>query len=360
MARIDPQSADEPVWARTVYPVHGSDRWAVRERGYTRFLEGPSAVRSALRRWVPAQALLVGEPGAPRFHLPTEIEGDGVSRTAQRAAFRNCLLITSMFFLAGVPGVVFAAWVRFFDSEGYWGSLGLVVCGLIQLCDVRFHISRPHNLQQRAEFFYWLYRESRASRGAGVCMAMLILMGGLQWWAIQSGGGVTAAFESYGLFYGRVAEGETWRLLTGPYLHYSVGHFALNAFLFVLLGALAWAFRGSLCLLVFVAGCSVSLTAQMLFGGDVYDNAGGISGGVYALAGLALGGTLTPSARLPPGLASQLLVIVLLSTLLAELGSESAATVAHFSGLGFGLLVGAALACSGRYGQRSAATETVG
>jgi len=265
-----------------------------------------------------------------------------------------------MFFLAGVPGLTLAAWVGVFESGGYWGSLGLVVCGLIQLCDVRFNISRASNLHQRAEFFYWLYRESTAGVGAGICLGLLILMAGLQWWFMQSGSDVTPAFESYGLFYGRVSEGETWRLLTGPYLHYSTAHFVLNAFLFVLLGGLAWAFKGSLSLLVFAAACSASLAAQMLFGGDVYDNAGGISGGVYALAGLVLGGTLNSSGRLPPGLAPQLLVIVLLCTLFAELGSEAAATVAHFTGLGFGFLVGAALAWSGRCQRSSAATGIAG
>src|SRR6056297_3241044 len=127
---------------RTIYPVHGSDRWAVREREYTRFLDGPSAVRSALRRWVPAQTMLVGEPGAATFRLPIEVERDGVSLVAHRSASRHHLIMACMFFLAGLPVLGFALWIRFFDSPGYWGSVGLVVCGLTQLCDVRFNISR--------------------------------------------------------------------------------------------------------------------------------------------------------------------------------------------------------------------------
>lgn len=299
--------------------------------------------------------MLVGEPGALYFRLPTEVERDGISRAVQRAAFRNQLTIACMFLLAALPVLVFAAWFRFFDSAGYWGSVGLAICGLIQLWDVRFHIARIDRLHERAAFFYWLYRQSKARVGASAFLAIAIVIGGVQWSAVYSGGSVLVAFESYGLVYPKVVEGEAWRLLVGAYLHYSVEHFFLNAALLVLLGALAWALKGSLALIVFAAACSVSLTAQMLFGGDLHDNAGGMSGGVYALAGLVLGGTLVSSGRLPSGLAAQLLVVVLLATLVADLGSASAATVAHFSGLGFGLVVGAALGLSACVRQRVAA-----
>lgn len=315
----------------------------MRERQYTRFVDGPSAVRSALRRWIPGQAIVVGEPGASNFRLPTEIERDGIARAARRSAVRYSVMLAVMFYLAGVPVLAMATWFLVFGSEPYWMALSWAVWGVVMALDARSQSKYPSVLHDRAVFFFWLREHSQAQFGAGVCLGMLVLMGGLQWWMMQPNGGLEAAFESYGLFYGRVAEGETWRLLTGPYLHYSVVHFSINAALFVILGGLAWAFRGSLSLLVFVAACSISLAAQMLFGGDAYDNSGGISGGVYALAGLVLGGTLTPAGRLPRGLAPQLLVIVLLCTLLAELGSESAATVAHVSGLGFGLLVGAGL-----------------
>lgn len=347
---------DHPVWMSAAYPDHGSDRWAVRERGFTRFLDGPSAVRGALRRWIPGQPIVVGEPGASRFTVPTGVEQGGISRAARRSALRYTMMLSVAFYLLGMPVLAMAVWVATFGSwpvcvfcsEPYWTALGFAIWGLVLAWDARLQSRHRDALHQRALFFYWLRADSRAQIGTSVCVGLLMLMAALQWWMMQPDGGLKAAFVSYGLLYGRVVEGEVWRLLTGPYLHYSIVHFTINAFLFGVLGGLAWAFRGSLSLLVFVAACSVSLTAQMLFGGDVHDNAAGISGGVYALAGLVLGGTLTPAGRLPPGLATQLLVIVLLCTLFAELGSETAATVAHVTGLGFGLLVGAALSVAQR------------
>lgn len=321
----------------------------MREGIRTRYLEGPSAVRSALRRWVPAQPMLVGAPGAPDYCLPTAIERDGIARAAQRAAVRQNATFAVMLILASLPVLGLAVWFRHFGSAPYWQSLSLAVCGIIFALDARAQAQSLRRLHDRAQFFYWLRSASRADFGGGVYIGLLILICGMQWWSMQPSGELQAAFDAYGLLYPKVQEGEVWRLLTGAYLHYSLAHIALNAVLLVLLGALAWAYRGWLSLLVFAAACSLSLTGQMLFGGQLYDNAGGISGGVYALAGLVLGGTLHRPLKLPHGLAAQLLVLMLLAIIVLELASTAAATVAHVTGLSFGLLVGATLALAERH-----------
>lgn len=316
----------------------------MREGRRTRFLSDPSSVRSALRRWTPAQPVLVGTPGAPEFCLPTAVDREGICRAAQRAAVRYSFTFAVMLFFAGLPVLGLAFWFRYFGSPPYWQSLSLAVCGVIFAIDARAQKESLGHLHDRALFFYWLRSCSRAEYGARVYIGLLILMAGTQWWTMQPSGTLEPAFDAYGVLYPRVMDGEMWRLLTGPYLHYSLVHFALNAVLLVLLGALAWAYWGWWSLVNFAVGCSLSLTTQMLFGAQVYDNAGGISGGVYALAGLVLGATLHRPWKLPQGLAPQLLVLMLLAIVLMELASDAAATVAHFTGLGFGLVVGAALA----------------
>lgn len=313
------------------------------ERGRKRFLDGPSLVRTVLRRCSPSQVILVGEPGAESFRLPIAVERDGVARAALRAVIRGDAMSAAVLLLMGLPVLALAAWYLSFESEGFWIALIIVVGGMLLAWDARLQTLHRELLHERATFFYWLHEHSRARLGGGICLGLLILMSGLQWWVMRPGDDPTPAFDSYGLLYARVAEGEAWRLLTGPYLHYSVPHFLLSGFLFVHLGGLVWAYRGGLTLLIFAAVCSVSLTAQILFGRDVHESTGGNSGGVYALAGLVLAGTLTPSGRLPRGFASQLLAIVLLSILLAELVSGSAPTVANVSGLGVGFLIGVVL-----------------
>ena len=67
-------------------------------------------------------------------------------------------------------------------------------------------------------------------------------MTAVQRFAMAASDGLAGAFHCYGLLHPRVVEGEAWRLLTGPFLHYSVEHFLLNAVLVTTLGALAWAF----------------------------------------------------------------------------------------------------------------------
>lgn len=316
----------------------------MRDGRRTRFLDGPSAVRSALRRWTPAQSLLIGVPGASEFRLPTAIDRDGIGRAAQRAAVRFYVTFAVMMCLASLPVLGVAVWFRYAGPAPYLLALGLAGSGALFAMDARAHKRSLERLHHRALFFYWLRRCRRVEIGASVYMGLLMLMSGLQWWVMQPGGTLAAAFDAYGLLHPRFQEGEVWRLLTGPYLHDSVVHFALNGILLVFLGALAWAYRGGLSLLVFASACSLSLAAQMLFGSELYDHAAGISGGVYALVGLILGGTLHRPWQLPDGLTAHLLVLMLLALLVMELISTPAATVAHVTGLGFGLVVGIALA----------------
>lgn len=323
-------------------PLHGSERWAVRTGNFTRHLENRSAVRSELQRWTPMRPLLVGEPGGERFRLPTDVEDPGIRRAAARAARRYFASLALMLVLVSAPLIVLNAWFGVLH-ESLWLALGwLALAGLFYL-EARASFARPHHLRERAAFFYWLRTLSPARTGSLTFALVLAAMTAVQLSAMAATDGLAGAFHCYGLLYPRVVEGEAWRLLTGPFLHYSVEHFLLNAVLVTTLGALAWAFYDWGALLIFTVGCVLSMAAQMLLGGQVHDNAAGISGGAYALGALVLAAAWRRSGTLPPGLALQLLGLIGIGILGSELSSPAAATTAHVAGVFLGAVMGMAL-----------------
>ncbi|MDZ7825782.1 MAG: rhomboid family intramembrane serine protease [Gammaproteobacteria bacterium] len=83
--------------------------------------------------------------------------------------------------------------------------------------------------------------------------------------------------------------------------------------------------------------------AQMLLGGQVHDNAAGVSGGAYALGALVLAAAWRRSGTLPLGLAPQLLGLMAIGILGSELSSPAAATTAHVAGVFVGAVMGMAL-----------------
>lgn len=323
-------------------PLHGSERWAVRTGKLTRHLESRSAVRSELRRWTPMRPLLIGEPGGERFRLPTDVEDPGIRHAAARAARRYFTSLALMLVLVSMPLIVLNAWFGVLH-ESFWLALTWLALAGLFFRDARVVLARPHHLRERAAFFYWLRTLSSARTGGVAFVLALAAMAGVQLFAMAATDGLPGAFHSYGLLYPRVIEGEAWRLLTGAFLHYSAGHFLLNAVLVVTLGALAWAFHDWGALLIFTVGSVFSMAAQMLLGGQVHDNAAGVSGGAYALGALVLTTAWGRSRTLPPGLALQLLGLIAIGILGSELSSPAAATAAHVGGAFVGAIVGAAL-----------------
>lgn len=334
-------------------PSHGSDRWALRTPGFTRYVEDRAAVRRTLRRWVPMQPLLIGAPDRVRFQLPTDVDDPVVVAAARNAARLHSLLMGVALFLGSLPLVMANVWHRLW-GESMGLPLMLLGFAFLFVWDAQTRLSDVSMLRERAAFFYWLRVCSPARLGFVVFAAVMLAMGALQLAVVLTGEGLYGAFQAYGLLYQQVVQGELWRLATGAFLHYSMGHFLLNAALVCLLGALAWAYHDWGALLIFVLACMVSMTAQMLFGGQLHDNAGGVSGGAYALGGLVLGTAWVRADTLPPGLGLQLAGLLVLGIVGAEFGGD-AATVAHVSGLLLGLVLGAAVGIGARPEARPAA-----
>ncbi len=323
-----------------LFPHHTGAGWAICEGSRVLDLEAYE-VRNRLQRWQPQSAILVAPPGAARFTTPVMIPevADIATRSARRRT-RLLMLICAGVTLAGLalyawtPSNVLLGWVF-----GFAGTAAMFAA------DLAGPLSSVAGIDERARFVYW-FRTRPANRIGVIFWSALITGAGVaQYRLVQRLGGHAAVFHAYGVMYGDVRAGEWWRLLTGPFLHYTPMHFLQNFLFLILVGAVAWAVLGAASsIATFVAGNILGAIAQMQFGAQLYDSVGGVSGGVYALLGLIVVYGALRRGSLPQGLATLVLILAVTGVGMSELASVTTATTAHVAGFISGCAIGALLA----------------
>ena len=155
------------------------------------------------------------------------------------------------------------------------------------------------------------------------------------------------------LFFGSLALGEYWRLITPIFLHFGLVHLVFNSLWLSMLGSRIEQLAGSLhlMLLVLVSGV-ISNMAQFVWSGTVYF--GGMSGVVYALLGyIWIKNKIAPHAllQLPPGIVGFMLgwLLVCMTGILDLLLGVGVANAAHLGGLVVGMLLGGVFGLINRF-----------
>lgn len=293
-------------------------------------------VTSEVAGWLPANPLLVGGPESTRFLPPILMPQfeELVLRTI-RNNFRN---LTVGFAACAVIFIGFS----FVHPSSKGLAFGLMMTMLTTTFIVDYVLALRHRagVTERALFFHWLRTCPRGRRGIRLWVLVSLAAGLLQWGLQTWLGGIDAVFRDYGIMYSAVENGEYWRLLTGPYLHYSLVHYLSNVALLLVAGSLTYFIFGGSTLVVFALCNTISALAQMVWGGRVFDNYAGISGGVYALLGMAIAAGLINRRRFPMGLWWLIVNLTILGILSSHILSPNAATVSHLSGLLLGGAVG--------------------
>lgn len=317
-------------------PPREGDGWSI-WKGGRQVDMGFSDVGSLVARWLPANPLLIGAPGNKTF-LPPVLVSE-FEAIALRTVRNNCR--TMLIALATCGFVLLGVAATRPTSQVFTIGLLAVALGAAIAADYYIGLRSRDGLAERALFFRWLKTDSRARFGFLAWLAVGLGAGVMQWLLQWQLGGIDEVFHRFGTMYADVYAGQYWRLLSGPYLHYSIFHFLNNAALLLFAGTLAFALFGRSVFASFIFGNAASALAQMMLGGNDFDNYGGISGGVYSLLGMLIAAGALNRPLFPKGL--WLLIVNL--TVLGVIGSEAlsghAATVAHLSGLLIGGLVGA-------------------
>jgi len=243
-----------------------------------------------------------------------------------------------VFLLGGLPllgaGIVL--------STGTLLALGVLVClvGFVLALDSR-RLGAPDLATTRTRTLFWLHAHPYPRRCALAALLLMLLAAGAQLWMQQEAGGMRPVWDHLGIVYPEVRDGAFWRLVTGPFLHYSASHFLANLLALVLIAPLACGLIGPWCWVLLLLGCTLGSACQMVFGGTLHDTMGGISPGVNALFGLVAALATIRPRLLPGSFGPVLLMMTLLGVAMAEVASPSAATVGHLGGLLTGLLAAA-------------------
>ncbi|HSG91191.1 MAG TPA: rhomboid family intramembrane serine protease [Pseudomonadales bacterium] len=323
-------------WAGEKFPTFDGSGWALWNPPCIEHFDSARALAEAVRR--KSGLVLVGVPGGQRLVPPETAQG--LPASARFVAASRLEMTAYTVLVLALLQVALALWVQRTEPLGFAVS----ALGLAVLCyaEARSRRRDPGFALERAKFFLWMQRD-RQFRFAGIaCVVALSAVGLAQVIAQHLLGGQLPLWERIGVVYPLVREGEYLRLLSGPFLHYSFVHFAVNlaglCIAFPLVVSLLGPLRGVAYPLLVNA---IAAAAQLALGGDQYDNMGGLSGGLYGLMGLiAVVGMAVPGA-LPAGLGRMTAFVSVFGIVGAELGSGTAATTCHVAGLLSGVALGA-------------------
>ena len=293
-------------------------------------------VAEKVSRWLPPDPMLIGTPHDTRFVPPVLVMQ--FEKIALRTVRQNLFNTGAAFGLLGALLLGLAA----FGSMAQPVLLGLLLLLLAGMLATDYLVALRYRdgVAERAMFFWWLRFRTPARVALHAWLAFAVGVGALQLMLQFRLGGLEQVFFKYGVMYADVERGELWRLLAGPYLHYSLFHYGNNLVLLALTGALTYALFGGSTIALFGVANVVCAWAQMTFGGRVFDNFGGMSGGIYALAGALIVAGLLNRRLLPKGFGLLCINLTVLGLLSAELLSSSTASVAHLGGLLLGGLAG--------------------
>lgn len=343
-----PERDDLPVWAtEEVYLAKpaDSDFGAVgAKQGWIRFdsleeLQDHVAHGrgSVVAVWTPEEERTVPPEAVPELLEPLRKRfADGAA--AQRADARRNILI----FGACVAWAVVAAMGRGVSplesqSTGLAGLL-LLVFGVIPFYEAwkagrsaaALDAISLGTEEQEARFDYWLHAQRVPV--TIVLLGLMALAGLVQIWV-----GVEGSVAAAGLDKPKYAAGEWWRLLTAPFLHGNVLHWALNAAALWYLGRRAeslarWPHLVMGFLIAMVAGGVA--TARFLPGAPSI----GASGGVLGVLGMLLGFEWLHRKLVPRSARRRLAAGVVATFAIGFVGYQFVDNAAHAGGLLAGML----------------------
>lgn len=312
-----------------------SNSWSVKAGKSERVITFEEA-KEISSRWVPSSKVLIGAPGAIRLVPPICIKSlkSSAAWHAKKAS-RNAMV--------GATSLAVVLVGLGFSGENESPSLRIAIIGAwfaVAMSIEHFYGHGSLEEIERRSLFLYASRSKTPNRPSlWMWLAGALAFGSLQLSITLLAGSSFAPFEYYGFLYNLVADGEWWRVVTGPFLHFSFMHFGINATLLLIAAFFSSYLFGFLSFLYFVLICIFSGLVQWKLGPQLLGAYGGISGGVYGLFGLALGAYLGNPSVMPKSVAMLILNMSLIGIASTFLFSSTSADYAHSSGLLIGMLL---------------------
>jgi membrane associated rhomboid family serine protease len=287
------------------------------------------------KNWQPQQKQLIKVLGLSRKLPPI------YSKELQNSIINN-LKNKHKFMALGylIPAAIFLTNFLFlgFDVSAFSWFLVFFLVSALYVTEYQYGLNTVKGIKERALFFNWLYSSYEPRRSLVFCIFFMFSFGLLQISISHFTGNEDQVFNFYGVMYKKLSQGEFWRLLTGPLLHYSLLNFLNNFLLIIMIGTLCLCLIGSNSIRVFLSGNVVGAYFQYLIGSQELDNCGGVSFGIYSLFGLLLGFNFFIEKILPKGFSISLVLILVIGIFSSELLLTNSASVGHITGLVIGIV----------------------
>ena len=317
------------------FPPVTTDGWQARRHGRRHDIVGQVAVEAAVAGYNPLGTLLVAVPGSERFLPVLNIEElkVGAQKSFKFRCRINLSLMVISFTLSISLGMISA------DAEILELCYLFLGSAIFIFFDYWMILRHMDALAERALFNFHIRESGRAD---------LLLWGGvmLAAGAVQVVGQyVLGGFEplvmKYGVFYAALSAAECWRVLVGPFFHASVLHWVSNGVILIFIGMIAGTISRRHSVAVFLLGSAMGAWATgVVAAGNGYDSYVGVSAGVSALFGLCIAFAWRQPRRFPSKFAVTLIAFSLMEDYLSWISNPDVSLVAHWTGLGVGIVWG--------------------
>ena len=323
----------EIAWkSSTLFPRYGRKGWSILKNEKMVDNLSEIEVKQRVESWLPTNPLLVGAPSADTYVPPSAVASlqDGVIAISRKnslnytIAFSACSVFLLIFGVLNNADTIFAYSVACF----------LLATGFL----VNFiYSNRPGVLTEKAQFFYWLKTSMKAKYSALSWTVFISLVGAFQLILMYYYGSVHNIIKDFGVYYPAVRSGQSWRLLIGPFFHYSLLLFMINALLLIFAGWVCSIFNTAFVISLFLLGNVIGAYAQMSFGGQLFNNYAGISPGIFCLLTVFVSYGFFKRGVLPKGMGIYF-AFIFSSALVSTAYLQHTATVSHIAGSLLGLL----------------------
>ncbi|MDT8399845.1 MAG: rhomboid family intramembrane serine protease [Pseudomonadales bacterium] len=318
----------------TTFPL-ANGKWQAIKLPFGRIVDGEARVEKIVRNSHPFSTALITTPQSQHF-LPPVCTPETQARVRRRFLLQRkfiliylllCLLILLTWYLGGSQ-----------DRKVLVMTLVTALFFVFFAFDYGLSLRVERYMQERALYLASLCLKNNRDLKLG---ALLFLMAGLMQYFVQRhSGGLEPLIRQYGLMNDFKLASESWRLISGPFIHSSITHWANNFIYLIITLALTASFRKHalwwLMLFLVLTGLAFRLIPYPLRP----DALVGISGGIFALFGLSFHDSLMHRDNFPRYFFVMLGCFIVMMTAFPYLLSPRASGFAHLTGLLTGFIAG--------------------
>jgi membrane associated rhomboid family serine protease len=312
-------------------PQNTDDGWSARDGWVEKAIIGKNAVEKLIKYWHPFSDWTVASPGNTTYlpMLDIEILKTEVFKSFTRRNYFSLLLLALASMLFGITNIIRPTGN---SAQIFYATIITLQVALVDYLLVNRDIKK---VRDRALFAAQIRKNER--RTITTCTLLMLVIGLIQLFFADA----DAAMMAYGSVFSKLAEGEVWRILTGPFIHQDLAHWSTNFFVLCVAVVIGCAISPVHTTVVFFLACFTSMGASWAMSPYThYDAVLGISGGIFGIAGYINSSALKYPELFPSHFFWTCSHLNLVDLYLPYVLNPDSSLTAHLSGLATGFAWG--------------------